>query len=68
MGSLSPLASQNFVEYKDGLTFDRLSVQLTKRSPENFRPSSGPAHPVLLLAFDWGRFEHVGTVKAECGN
>jgi hypothetical protein len=40
---LSPLASEAFVEYSDGLTFDRLGVKLEKRSLEDFWPLHGPA-------------------------
>lgn len=39
---LSPLASQKFVEYCDGSTFEQLGVQLAKRPLEDFWPSRGP--------------------------
>jgi hypothetical protein len=47
---LSPLASEAFVEYSDGLTFDRLGVKLEKRSLEDFWPLHGPRWDGLARA------------------
>lgn len=46
----SPLASKNFVEYRDGLAFDRLGVRLDKRPLEEFWPSRGPCWDRLARA------------------
>lgn len=47
---LSPLASEGFVEYRDGLTFQRLGVQLAKRSLSDFWPARGPLWDGLARA------------------
>jgi hypothetical protein len=47
---LSPLASENFVEYSDGLTFDRLGIKLEKRSLEDYWPLHGPRWDGLARA------------------
>lgn len=47
---LSPLASEAFVEYRDGLTFDRLGVRLARRPLEDFWPARGPSWDGLARA------------------
>ena len=39
---LSPLARENFIEYRDALTFERCGVQPTKRALAEFWPNRGP--------------------------
>jgi hypothetical protein len=39
---VSPLASENFVEYSEERTFDRLGVRLAKRPLNDFWPTGGP--------------------------
>lgn len=39
---LSPLAAENFVEYRDRATYDRLGVALPRRPLHDFWPASGP--------------------------
>lgn len=47
---LSPLASENFLEYRDELTFERLDVQLAKRALEDFWPARGACWDGLARA------------------
>ena len=46
---LSPLASERFVEYRDGATYDRLGVAL-RRPWQDFWPSGGPMWDGLARA------------------
>jgi hypothetical protein len=47
---LSPLATENFIEYRDGATFQKLGVHFNKRSLECFWPVHGPCWDGLAKA------------------
>lgn len=47
---LSPLASENFVEYSEELTFQRLGVRLARRPLQDFWPTGGPRWDGLARA------------------